>query len=101
MSDFDFDWIGIGGGAAGISIVEMLSRFGLKTLIVEKNISLASETTRIFHEWLHSGSFYTLVPERLRTTRYLLGTIDDLCYPPIKRAMRCFLNYPFENEINE
>jgi len=78
MNDPDFDWIVVGAGAAGISIAEMLSRLGLRILLLEKNPKLASETSRIFHEWLHTGSLYTLVPDRLKTTRYLLGAIDDL-----------------------
>jgi hypothetical protein len=78
MSEPDYDWIIVGAGGAGISIAEMLARLGLKILLVEKNHQLAAETSRIFHEWLHTGSLYTLVPDRLKTTRYLLGAIDDL-----------------------
>jgi hypothetical protein len=78
MKELDFDWIIVGGGAAGIAIAEMLSRLGLRIAILEKNPKLASETTRVFHEWLHTGSLYTLVPDQLKTTRYLLGAIDDL-----------------------
>lgn len=78
MSEPDYDWIVVGAGAAGISIAEMLSRLGLKIVLLEKNQLLAAETSRIFHEWLHTGSLYTLVPDRLKTTRYLLGAIDDL-----------------------
>lgn len=78
MSEPDYDWIVVGSGAAGISIAEMLSRLGLRILLLEKNMQLASETSRVFHEWLHTGSLYTLVPDQLKTTRYLLGAIDDL-----------------------
>lgn len=78
MASIEYDWIIVGGGAAGISIAEMLSRTGLKILLLEKNEKLASETSKVFHEWLHTGSLYTLVPDNLTTTRYLLGAIDDL-----------------------
>jgi FAD dependent oxidoreductase len=78
MNESDYDWVVIGAGAAGISIAEMLSRMGFRILLLEKNQKLAAETSRIFHEWLHTGSLYTLVPDRLKTTRYLLGAIDDL-----------------------
>ena len=78
MRNPDYDWIVIGSGAAGIAIAEILSRAGLSVLILEKNQTLASETTKIFHEWLHTGTLYTLVPDSLKTTRYLLGAIDDL-----------------------
>jgi len=77
MSDQDYDWIVVGAGVAGISIAEILSRLGLKVLLLEKNQKLAAETSRVFHEWLHTGALYTLVPDRLKTTRYLLGAIDD------------------------
>ena len=78
MKKNKYDWIIIGGGAAGISIGEMLSRLNLEVLIIEKNEKLASETSGEFHEWLHTGSLYTLTPDKLETTRYLLGALDDL-----------------------
>ena len=43
-----------------------------------RNEKLASETTRDFHEWIHTGALYTLVPDNLLTLKYLLGSIDDL-----------------------
>ena len=47
-------------------------------LLIEKNDLLASETTKEFHEWVHSGALYTLAPDNLLTLRYLLGATDDL-----------------------
>ena len=78
MRDPDYDWIIVGAGAAGIAIAEMLSRQGLSVLLLDRNSTLAAETSKIFHEWLHTGTLYTLVPDQLKTTRYLLGAIDDL-----------------------
>ena len=72
------DWIVIGGGAAGIGVAEILSRRDNQILLLEKNEKLASETTKVFHEWFHSGALYTLVPDSLLTLRYLLGSTDDL-----------------------
>lgn len=72
------DWIVVGGGIAGLSIGEILARAGKSVLLLEKNSTLASETTKVFHEWLHTGALFTLVPDRLLTLRYLLGAIDDL-----------------------
>ena len=46
------DWIVIGGGIAGISIAEILSRNGKKVKIIEKEKKLSPETTREFHEWV-------------------------------------------------
>ena len=73
-----YDWAIIGSGIAGISIAEILTRQGHSVILIEKNKDLASETTREFHEWLHTGALYTLVPDRLRTLRFILGSIDDL-----------------------
>jgi hypothetical protein len=73
-----YEWAVIGSGIAGISIAEILTRQGHSVVLIEKNDTLASETTRDFHEWLHIGSLYTLVPDRLITLRFILGAIDDL-----------------------
>ena len=73
-----YEWAVIGSGIAGISIAEILTREGHSVILIEKNETLASETTREFHEWLHTGALYTLVPDRLLTLRFILGAIDDL-----------------------
>lgn len=74
----DYEWIIVGGGIAGVSIAEILSRDNKSVLLLEKNDSLASETSKEFHEWFHSGTLHTLVPDNLLTLRYLLGATDDL-----------------------
>ena len=73
-----YDWIVVGGGISGITIAEILCRGGKSVLLLEKNEKLASETSKVFHEWLHSGTLYSLTPDRLMTLRYLLGAADDL-----------------------
>ena len=73
-----YDWIIVGGGISGITIAEILCRENKKVLLIEKNDLLASETSKEFHEWVHSGALYTLVPDNLLTLRYLLGATDDL-----------------------
>ena len=78
MDEKEFDWIVVGGGIAGISISEMLSRNGKSVLVLDKNKTLASETTKEFHEWWHTGVLFSLVPDYFSTTRYLLGALDDL-----------------------
>jgi len=78
MASERFEWVIIGGGIAGISLAEILTREGHRVLIVEKNRTFASETTKLFHEWIHTGALYTLVPDRLRTLKYLIGAVDDL-----------------------
>ena len=80
MNDVDahYDWVIIGGGVAGIATAEILCREGKRVLLLEKNKKLASETSKVFHEWMHSGALYTLAPDHLLTLRYLLGATDDL-----------------------
>ena len=73
-----FDWAVVGSGVAGITAAEILTREGHSTVLIEKNEKLASETTRDFHEWIHTGSLYTLIPDNLLTLKFLLGAIDDL-----------------------
>ena len=78
MKDSVYDWIVIGGGISGIAVAEILCREDKSVLLIEKNELLASETSKEFHEWVHSGALYTLVPDNLLTLRYLLGATDDL-----------------------
>ena len=73
-----YDWLIAGGGVAGICLAEILTREGHSVALLEKKDRLAGETTKGFHEWIHTGSLYTLVPDRLTTLKFLLGAIDDL-----------------------
>ena len=73
-----FDWIIIGGGIAGISLSEILTREGHTVALIEKKNKLASVTTREFHEWFHTGSLYTLLKDDMKTLKYVLGSLDDL-----------------------
>lgn len=78
MAVSKFDWIIVGGGISGLAVAEMLCRSGIKVLLLERNKKLVAETSKEFHEWLHSGTLYTLAPDDLKTLRYLLGATDDL-----------------------
>ena len=78
MAEKKYNWIVVGGGISGITVAEILCRGGESVLLIEKNEQLSSETSKVFHEWLHSGSLYTLAPDKLLTLRYLLGATDDL-----------------------
>lgn len=78
MRNNKFDWIVVGGGISGISVSEILCREGKSVLLLEKNTLLVSETSKVFHEWMHSGALYSLLPDNLLTLRYLLGATDDL-----------------------
>ena len=74
----NYEWIIVGGGIAGISIAEILTRQGHSVALVEKNTKLASGATKEFHEWIHTGSLYTLVKDQMKTLKYILGSLDDL-----------------------
>ena len=74
----EFDWIVVGGGIAGISISEILTREGYSVALVEKNKKLASVATKEFHEWVHTGSLYTLMKDEMKTLKYILGSLDDI-----------------------
>jgi hypothetical protein len=73
-----FEWAVIGSGIAGAVAAEILTREGHSVVLLEKNEKLASETSREFHEWMHMGSLYTLIPDNLTTLKFVLGAIDDL-----------------------
>jgi hypothetical protein len=73
-----YEWAVIGSGIAGVITSEILTREGHSTVLIEKNETLASETTREFHEWMHAGSLYTLIPDNLKTLKFILGALDDL-----------------------
>tara|TARA_Y200000002_G_C22633949_1_gene643789 strand:+ start:30 stop:1286 length:1257 start_codon:yes stop_codon:yes gene_type:complete len=77
MNDI-YDWVIIGGGIAGIAIAEVLSRNNKKVKIVEKSNKLSSETTREFHEWVHTGSLYTLKFGQQEIQKTMLGALDDI-----------------------
>ena len=73
-----YEWVIVGGGITGIDLSEILTREGHSVLLIDKGKQLAGETTKIFHEWIHTGSLYTLIPDKLITLKFLLGAIDDL-----------------------
>ena len=73
-----YEWGIVGSGIAGIALAEILTREGHSVVLIEQNENLASETSREFHEWLHTGALYTLIPDKLKTLRFVLGAIDDL-----------------------
>lgn len=80
-----YEWIVVGGGIAGIAVAEILTREGHSVLLVERGERLAAGMTGVCHEWVHTGSLYTLLG-KLVTMKYVLGAVDDLldyyaCFP--------------------
>ena len=74
----DIEWVVVGGGIAGIAAAEILTRHGHQVTLLEKEEELASDTSAVFHEWMHFGSLYTLFPGLNKALRYVLGGLDDL-----------------------
>lgn len=77
-NETEYEWAIVGAGVVGIFIAEILTREGHSVILIEKNEKLAAETTREFHEWIHMGSLYTLIPDNLMTLKFLLGAVDDI-----------------------
>jgi len=78
VNESEYEWAIVGAGVVGIFIAEILTREGHSVVLIEKNEKLAAETTREFHEWIHLGSLYTLIPDNLKTLKFLLGAVDDI-----------------------
>ena len=76
----ELDWIVIGGGITGISISEILCRNGKSVKLVEKENKLSPKTTREFHEWVHTGSLYSIKKNQDEIQKTMLGAIDDLMF---------------------
>ena len=68
----NYEWGVIGGGITGIAVSEILTREGHSVILIDKNQKLASVTTREFHEWIHTGALYTLIPDKLKTLKFYL-----------------------------
>ena len=72
------EWLIVGAGIAGITAAEILTRNGHQVLLLEKEEELASDTSALFHEWMHFGSLYTFFSGLSKTLRYVLGGFDGL-----------------------
>ena len=71
-----FEVVIIGGGIAGLATAEVFARSGIKTLLLEKNLTLCSETSGLHHEWFHFGSLYSIFPGN--QSLYLIKNIEYL-----------------------
>lgn len=71
-----FEVVIIGGGIAGLATAEVFARSGIKTLLLEKNSTLCSETSGLHHEWFHFGSLYSIFPGN--QSLYLIKNIEHL-----------------------
>jgi glycine/D-amino acid oxidase-like deaminating enzyme len=74
-----FEIVIIGGGIAGLATAEIFARCGFKTLLVEKNAKLCTESSGLHHEWFHFGSLYSIFP-RNHFLRFMVKGIEDLLF---------------------
>jgi len=75
-----FEIVIIGGGIAGLATAEIFARCGFKTLLVEKNAKLCTESSGLHHEWFHFGSLYSIFPRNQFLCTMVKGIEDLLLY---------------------
>ncbi|MDC3030208.1 FAD-dependent oxidoreductase [Candidatus Pelagibacter sp.] len=68
-----YNYVIIGGGIAGISIAEILSRTSDKVCLLEKEKLLMSKSSSDQHGWFHIGSLYAF----MNNEEYLKGLIKN------------------------
>lgn len=68
-----YDYVIIGGGIAGVSIAEILSRSSNKVCLLEKEKLLMSKSSSDQHGWFHIGSLYAF----MNNEEYLKGLIKN------------------------
>lgn len=56
-----YDYCIVGGGIAGLSIAETISRYDKSVLIIEKNKQLGFEASSKHQNWFHVGSLYAIL----------------------------------------
>lgn len=58
-----YDYLVVGGGIAGLSIAETISRYNKSVLIIEKNKQIGSEASSKHQNWFHVGSLYAILDD--------------------------------------
>ena len=74
-----FDWIIVGGGIAGISLSEILTREGHSVALIEKNSQLASETTKESAKILSNFIVLNLILSLLQISLAYFNSFMCLC----------------------
>ena len=72
--DKTYDYLIVGGGIAGLSIAETISRYNKSVLIIEKNKQIGSEASSKHQNWFHVGSLYAI----LNDFKYMGSAFENL-----------------------
>jgi len=87
-----YDYVIIGGGIAGISIAEILSRSSDKVCLLEKEKLLMSKSSSDQHGWFHIGSLYAFMNNEEYLKGLLKNTKDIINYYSEFKRLNMFLN---------
>jgi len=71
---YQYDFIVVGAGIAGIAIAELLQRSGKKVLLLEAESKLASLASSQHQSWFHTGGLYAIFP----TTKIIKSLVKNL-----------------------
>lgn len=72
--DKTYDYLIVGGGIAGLSIAETISRYNKSVLIIEKNKQIGFEASSKHQNWFHVGSLYAI----LNDFKYMGSAFENL-----------------------
>ena len=87
-----YDYVIIGGGIAGISIAEILSRSSNKICLLEKERLLMSKSSSDQHGWFHIGSLYAFMNNEEYLKGLIKNTKDIINYYCEFKRLNMFLN---------
>tara|TARA_B100000989_G_scaffold298918_1_gene291064 strand:+ start:40229 stop:41548 length:1320 start_codon:yes stop_codon:yes gene_type:complete len=87
-----YDYVIIGGGIAGVSIAEILSRSSGKVCLLEKEKILMSKSSSDQHGWFHIGSLYAFMNNEDYLKGLIKNTKDIINYYSEFKRLNMFLN---------
>ena len=87
-----YNYVIIGGGIAGISIAEILSRTSDKVCLLEKEKLLMSKSSSDQHGWFHIGSLYAFMNNEEYLKGLIKNTKDIINYYSEFKKLNMFLN---------
>tara|TARA_B100000575_G_scaffold171711_1_gene137511 strand:- start:2030 stop:3352 length:1323 start_codon:yes stop_codon:yes gene_type:complete len=95
-----YNYVIIGGGIAGISIAEILSRTSDKICLIEKERLLMSKSSSDQHGWFHIGSLYAFMNNEEYLKGLIKNTKDIINYYCEFKRLNMFLNSKGNLEFN-
>ena len=95
-----YNYVIIGGGIAGISIAEILSRTSDKICLLEKERLLMSKSSSDQQGWFHIGSLYAFMNNEEYLKGLIKNTKDIINYYCEFKRLNIFLNSKGNLEFN-